>query len=104
MEPGSTPRIRTRRSLCGIPEPHFVNLPPFGAVLGLVVRARRILRARHARLAAEELGDARRGDLEVFAVIGDVDARAAGNERAPHLREHFRADDASLLLALARPR
>src|SRR5436853_5383200 len=87
-----------------LPEPHLVNPPPLRPVLGLVVRPRRIGGTGDAGLGLEEFGDERRGLLEVLAVIGDVDAAAAGSERPPHLRERLGADDAAFPLALPRPR
>src|SRR5207253_6286911 len=86
-----------------LPESHLVNLPPLGPVLGLVIGPGRIRGAGDARLGSEELGDERRGGVEIFAMVGDVDARSPVDEHTPHLGQRLGANDAPLLLAPFRP-
>src|SRR5688572_28407094 len=103
-EPGSIPRIRTRRDYEGsLPEPHLINLPPLGAILRLVVRARRIVRSGDAALGAELGLDQRRGDFEVLAMVGDVDRPSPIHQLPPDLLQHLGTDDAALLFLLPRP-
>src|SRR6058998_3589701 len=87
-----------------LPERDLVYLPSLRPVLRLVVRPRGVVGAWNTCLGAKEFGDERRGDLEVLAVVGDVEAAAAGDERPSDLRERLGADDAALVLALPRPR
>src|SRR5688572_28363088 len=64
-------RVDSKNAHSGImpslPKPDLINLPPFGPVLRLVIRARHVFGAGDAPLGAEVLLDERCGDFVVLA-------------------------------------
>src|SRR5258707_7304199 len=76
-----------------LPKSRLVDPPPLRPILRLVIRSRGIVGTGDARLRAEEVGDHRRGDLEVLLVIRHVDPRPCRGEHPVHLPQDVGPDD-----------
>src|SRR5260221_4220996 len=81
-----------------LPKSRLVDPTPLRPILRLVIRPRRVARAGDTRLRAEEVGEHRRGDLEVLLVIRHVDPRPSRGEHPCHLPQDVGPDDAPLLV------
>src|SRR5260370_38186081 len=80
-----------------------MDSPPLRPVLSLVIRSRGVPRPRNATLHPEEFSDQRFCGLEVLAVIGHIDPRAARDQHAADLGQRLGSNNAAFLLPTTRP-